>query len=126
MIRKITLVKEIKPLHQMNATLSLPGSKSYTHRALIAAALAEGESVLRNALKAEDTELTAQAPAKLGAGIDWQDSTVMVRGAGGRLGPVAEPIYLGNSGTSLRFLNAVATLGQGEYHLTGAPRLCQR
>jgi 3-phosphoshikimate 1-carboxyvinyltransferase len=126
MIKEDDVVKEIKPIEQINATLSLPGSKSYTHRALIAAVLAEGESVLRNALKAEDTELTARALEKMGAGIDWQDSTVMVRGAGGRLGPVAEPIYLGNSGTSLRFLTAVATLGQGEYHLTGAPRLCQR
>ncbi len=120
------MVKEIKPLHQINATLTLPGSKSYTHRALIAAALAEGESVLCNALRAEDTELTAQALEKMGAGIDWQDSTILVRGVAGRLAPVAEPIYLGNSGTSLRFLTAVATLGQGEYHLTGTPRLCQR
>ena len=120
------MVKEIKPLDQVNATLTLPGSKSYTHRALIAAALAEGESVLRNALKAEDTELTAQALMKLGAGIDWQENTVLVRGTAGQLAPTAEPIYLGNSGTSLRFLTAVATLGQGEYRLTGTPRLCQR
>ncbi len=120
------MIKEIKPLDQVNAILSLPGSKSYTHRALIAAALAEGDSVLRNALKAEDTELTAQALMKLGAAIDWQDNAVLVRGTGGRLAPAAEPIYLGNSGTSMRFLTAVATLGQGEYHLTGTPRLCQR
>jgi 3-phosphoshikimate 1-carboxyvinyltransferase len=120
------VVKEITPLDQVNATLTLPGSKSYTHRALIAAALAEGESVLRNALRAEDTELTAQALIKLGATIDWQDNTVLIRGTGGRLSPAAGPIYLGNSGTSLRFLTAVATLGQGEYRLTGTPRLCQR
>jgi 3-phosphoshikimate 1-carboxyvinyltransferase len=125
-IRKHNVVKEITPLDQVNATLTLPGSKSYTHRALIAAALAEGESVLRNALRAEDTELTAQALIKLGATIDWQDNTVLIRGTGGRLSPAAGPIYLGNSGTSLRFLTAVATLGQGEYRLTGTPRLCQR
>lgn len=110
----------------MDATLNLPGSKSYTHRALIAAALAEGESALHNALRSEDTELTAQALVKLGAAIDWQDNTVLVRGIGGRLAPVDDPIYLGNSGTSMRFLTAVATLGQGEYRLTGTPRLCQR
>ncbi len=118
--------KEIKPLNHIDATLTLPGSKSYTHRALIAAALAEGKSVLRNALKAEDTELTAQALGKLGAVLDWQDRTVIIQGTGGRLAPVGEPIYLGNSGTSMRFLTAVATLGQGEYRLTGTPRLCQR
>jgi 3-phosphoshikimate 1-carboxyvinyltransferase len=120
------VLKEIKPLYSIDATLTLPGSKSYTHRALIAAALADGESQLRNALKAEDTTLTAQALEKMGAGIDWQDSTVMVQGTGGRLTPADAPIYLGNSGTSMRFLTAVAALGQGEYHLTGTPRLCQR
>ncbi len=66
------MAQEIKPCKQVQATLTLPGSKSYTHRALMAAALAAGESVLTNALTAEDTELTAQALAQLGAGIDWQ------------------------------------------------------
>ena len=66
------MTQEIKPCQQVQATLTLPGSKSYTHRALMAAALAAGESVLTNALAAEDTELTAQALTQLGAGIDWQ------------------------------------------------------
>ncbi|MFZ5449724.1 MAG: 3-phosphoshikimate 1-carboxyvinyltransferase [Thermodesulfobacteriota bacterium] len=120
------LTKEIKPNGPIETTLTLPGSKSYTHRALMAAALAAGESVLTNALKAEDTELTAQALVQLGAGIDWQGSTIRVAGQSGRWRPVAEPIYLGNSGTSMRFLTALAALGEGEYLLTGTPRLCQR
>jgi 3-phosphoshikimate 1-carboxyvinyltransferase len=120
------LAKEIKPCGAVEATLTLPGSKSYTHRALVAAALAEGESVLSNALRAEDTELTAQALAKLGAGIDWQGTDIRVQGAGGRWRPVVEPIYLGNSGTSMRFLTALVALGQGTYRLTGTARLCQR
>jgi 3-phosphoshikimate 1-carboxyvinyltransferase len=120
------LLKEIKPLEYVEATLTLPGSKSYTHRALIAAALAPGESILANALKAEDTELTARALAMLGAGLDWQGHTVRVQGTGGKLKPVAESIFLGNSGTSMRFLTAVAALGQGAYRLTGTPRLCER
>jgi 3-phosphoshikimate 1-carboxyvinyltransferase len=120
------VIKEITPLEHIDATLTLPGSKSYTHRALIAAALAEGTSTLCNALKAEDTELTAQALAAMGAGIDWQDSTLRVRGTGGQPVAIEEPIFMGNSGTSLRFLTAVATLGQGKYRLTGSPRLCER
>jgi len=111
---------------KVEAVLTLPGSKSYTHRALIAAALAPGESLLANALKAEDTEITAHALATLGGGLDWQGHTVRVQGTGGRLQPVAEPIFLGNSGTSMRFLTAVTALGQGTYHLTGSPRLCER
>ena len=120
------MVQEIKPCQPVQATLTLPGSKSYTHRALLAAALAAGESLLLNALKAEDTQLTAQALARLGTGIDWQGTTVRVQGTGGRWVPMSEPIYLGNSGTSMRFLTALVALGQGEYLLTGTDRLCQR
>ena len=118
--------KEIKPCQSVHATLTLPGSKSYTHRALVAAALAAGESLLSNALRAEDTELTAQALAQLGAGLDWQGTTIRVRGVGGKWRGVAEPIYLGNSGTSMRFFTALTALGQGTYVLTGSERLCQR
>jgi 3-phosphoshikimate 1-carboxyvinyltransferase len=120
------LLKNINPLEQVQAVLTLPGSKSYTHRALMAAALAAGDSVLTNALAAEDTELTARALAQLGAGIDWQGTTVRVTGRAGRWRPVAEPIYLGNSGTSMRFLTALVALGEGEYLLTGTERLCRR
>ena len=120
------MTQEIKPCRQVQATLTLPGSKSYTHRALMAAALAAGESVLTNALAAEDTELTAAALAQLGAGIDWQETTIRVTGRAGRWLPAALPIYLGNSGTSMRFLTALAALGEGEYLLTGTERLCQR
>lgn len=118
--------REIRPREQVEATVSLPGSKSLTHRALIAGALAAGESLVTNALVSEDTRLTAQALRKLGAGIDWEDATVRIRGTGGRLQPVAEPLHFGNSGTSHRFFTALVSLGQGEYFLTGTPRLCQR
>jgi 3-phosphoshikimate 1-carboxyvinyltransferase len=120
------MTKEIKPAHHIQATLTLPGSKSYTHRALMAAALAAGESILTNALAAEDTELTAGALAQMGAGIHWQGTTIRVMGRGGGWRPVMLPIYLGNSGTSMRFLTALAALGEGEYLLTGTERLCQR
>ena len=122
----VTMAQEIKPAGPVQATLTLPGSKSYTHRALMAAALAAGESVLTNALAAEDTELTARALAQLGAGIDWQGPRIRVTGRGGRWLPASLPIYLGNSGTSMRFLTALAALGEGEYLLTGTERLCQR
>ncbi|MBM4301086.1 MAG: 3-phosphoshikimate 1-carboxyvinyltransferase [Deltaproteobacteria bacterium] len=120
------MTQEIKPCKPVQATLTLPGSKSYTHRALMAAALAAGESVLTNALAAEDTELTAQALTQLGAGIDWQGTTIRVTGRAGRWRPARLPIYLGNSGTSMRFLTALVALGEGEYLLTGTDRLCQR
>ena len=98
-----TMGKEIKPCRQVDATLTLPGSKSYTHRALMAAALAGGESVLSNALAAEDTELTARALAQLGAGIDWQGTTIRVMGRGGRWLPGAAADLFGQ----LRHLHAL-------------------
>jgi 3-phosphoshikimate 1-carboxyvinyltransferase len=118
--------REIRPREGLRAVLTLPGSKSITHRALISGALATGESVLTNALAAEDTELTAQSLVRLGAGIDWQGTTVRVAGTGGRLQAVEEPLYFGNSGTSHRFFTALVALGQGDYLLTGTPRLCER
>ena len=116
------MVKEIQPCGPVQATLTLPGSKSYSHRALVAASLAAGESLLINPLRAEDTELTALALERLGAGIDWEGPAVRVRGAGGRWLPLAEPIYLGNSGTSMRFYGADGP-GAGELppHRHGAP-----
>ncbi len=118
--------QEIKPVERVEAVLTLPGSKSFTHRALIAAALAGGESLLTQALKSEDTELTAQALAQMGVGVEWQDAAVRVKGNGGRLAAPAEPIFLGNSGTSMRLLTAVAALAAGTVTLTGTPRLCER
>jgi 3-phosphoshikimate 1-carboxyvinyltransferase len=120
------MAQEIKTRRKIQGTLTLPGSKSYTHRALVAASLAEGESLLTNALDAEDTRFTAQALAQMGAGIDWREDGVRVKGAGGHWQPVFGPIYLGNSGTSMRFFTALAALGEGEYRLTGSPRLCER
>ncbi|WP_449244067.1 3-phosphoshikimate 1-carboxyvinyltransferase [Desulfobacca acetoxidans] len=120
------IYKEIQPVKAMEAVITLPGSKSFSHRALIAAGLARGSSSLRNLLRADDTLMTARALEQLGVRITWQEKECLLEGAGGRLKVPAEPIYLGDSGTSMRFLTAVAALGNGRYVLTGSPRLCQR
>ena len=117
---------EIKPLHQCDAVVALPGSKSYTHRALIASALAEGESVLTNALRSEDTEFTAQGLGKLGIRCAWQGDSILVQGQGGTLGGKEENIYVGDSGTSMRFLTALAALKHGRTVLDGSKRMRER
>ena len=104
----------------------MPGSKSYTHRMLIAAAMADGVSTLKNALVSEDTLLTIKALRQMGIQIEVNDSEVRVYGKSGRLGACEEPIDLGNSGTSMRLLTAVATLGEGTYTLTGNARMQKR
>jgi 3-phosphoshikimate 1-carboxyvinyltransferase len=106
----------------------LPGSKSLTHRALICAALAGGESLLRGALVAEDTQLTAKALESLGARISFEEDGARVQGTGGKLSLPGKPIYLGNSGTSMRLLTAIATLcsGGGEVVLDGNEAMRRR
>ena len=59
-------MKEIRPLATTDTTLTVPGSKSLTQRALIAAALANGESILQYPLASEDTEYTSHALAAMG------------------------------------------------------------
>jgi 3-phosphoshikimate 1-carboxyvinyltransferase len=117
---------EIKPLHHCNALVRLPGSKSYTHRALIISALADGESVLINALQSEDTEYTARALGKFGVPISWEGDRVRVLGRGGKLRAKEETIFVGNSGTSMRFLTALAALKNSRTLLDGNERMRKR
>jgi 3-phosphoshikimate 1-carboxyvinyltransferase len=119
-------MKEIKPIKGVEATVSVPGSKSYTQRALIIAALAEGRSVLHNPLIAEDTRYVIEALRSLGSDIRTEDEDITVSGTGGRIKNPAHEIYLGNNGTAMRLLTGVVALGQGPFTLTGSPRLCQR
>ena len=117
---------EVRPRNVVDSIVRVPGSKSYTHRILIAAALAEGECTISNGLRSDDTRYTAGALRQMGVGITERDGLWVVRGTGGRLHSAADPIYLGNSGTSMRFLTAVAATGQGTYTLTGTERMSQR
>ena len=117
---------KIKPQKIADNDVIVPGSKSYTHRILIAAALSDGTCTISNALKSEDTLLTLGALRQMGIGIDVRDDRLIVHGEKGRLRQCFEPVYLGNSGTSMRLLTAVAALGQGRYTLTGTKRMQER
>ena len=119
-------MKEIKSGKIADCQVTVPGSKSYTHRMLIAAALANGVSHLKNALVSEDTQFTMQALRQMGIQIEASRNGVRVAGKGGRLEPSEEPIYLGNSGTSMRLLTGVVALGEGTYTLTGNDRMQMR
>ena len=117
---------EIIPKKIADSDVLVPGSKSYTHRILIAAALSDGICTISNGLKSEDTLLTLEALRQMGIAIDVRDDRFIVQGGGGRLKPCLDPVYLGNSGTSMRLLTAVAALGQGRYTLTGIKRMQER
>ncbi|QTA87087.1 3-phosphoshikimate 1-carboxyvinyltransferase [Desulfonema magnum] len=117
---------EIKPRNIANAQITVPGSKSYTHRILIASGLSDGLCTIENALKSEDTLLTLGALKHLGVKTDVNDNNITIHGTKGILSPCDTPVYLGNSGTSVRLLTAVAALGKGTYTLTGTERMAER
>lgn len=121
-------MKEIIPLSNINAIVRMPGSKSITHRALIAAALADGRSLLRSFLSCEDTLHTLNALKGMGIEIDVNGDDVAVSGTGGRLTgpPEKREIFLGNSGTSYRLLLSLAALAGREFVFTGTQRMYER
>ncbi|HEX5043181.1 MAG TPA: 3-phosphoshikimate 1-carboxyvinyltransferase [Candidatus Polarisedimenticolaceae bacterium] len=105
--------------------LRAPASKSATHRALVLAALASGRSHLRGPLVAEDTEATRRGLGALGVEVERSEDGWLVQGTGGRFegGVFLDAV---GSGTTLRFLTALAALGRRPSRLGGVPRLAER
>ncbi|MEH0020015.1 MAG: 3-phosphoshikimate 1-carboxyvinyltransferase [Desulfobacter sp.] len=120
-------MKLLHPKSISDQIVRIPGSKSISHRMMICAALAGGQSEIHNALKSEDLSLTCQTLKYMGADIsEVSDNCVRVTGFDGRPVPYDAPIYLGNSGTSMRLLAGIAALGNTAYTLTGDTRMCER
>ena len=122
-------VLEILPLERpIDAEVTLPGSKSYTNRALIIAAMAEGASLLRQALFSDDTDYMAAALRAVGIPVEQDEAaaTFRVEGAGGRIPVDKAELFIGASGTTARFLTAFLALGHGMYTVDGVERMHQR
>ena len=120
---------QIKPLTiPVDAVVRPPGSKSITNRALICAALAKGRSTLDGALDSEDTQVMIDGLRSLGLKIKAEDGgqTLHVAGCDGEIPANEANIHVGNSGTTIRFLTALATLGRGSFQLDGIERMRER
>ena len=130
---------EIVPLTTpVRAEITVPGSKSITNRALILAALAAGETILKGALWSEDTQIMVECLQELGFMVNVDvdpneicNRTITVYGNGGavpRGGTEAQPLdlFVGNAGTAARFLAPFLCLGSGVYRLHGVPRMHER
>lgn len=105
----------------------VPGSKSITNRALVLAALAEGESRLEGVLRSDDTRHMRAGLEALGISVrDEGPTTLVVLGGRSRLKAPKEPLFVGNSGTTVRFLAAVAALVDGPVTLTGDDAMARR
>lgn len=120
---------EIRPVSRpVDADVVLPGSKSYTNRALPLAAMAEGTSVIREALFSDDTRYMAAALEALGIRVESDPASraFRVTGAAGRIPVERATLFVGNSGTTARFLTAMLALGQGMYVVDGVERMRAR
>ena len=130
---------EIVPLNKrVTATITVPGSKSITNRALILAALGDGELELRGALWSEDTQVMVECLQELGFMVNVAadhaepcNRTITVYGKGGTVpagGTEEQPLelFVGNAGTAARFLAAFVCLGAGVYRLRGVERMHER
>jgi 3-phosphoshikimate 1-carboxyvinyltransferase len=106
--------------------VSAPPSKSYTHRAVIAASLAAGESIIENPLLSDDTLHTIEACRTLGADIKLESEQLIIKGTGGRITPGRERILAGNSGSTVRLIAPLAALAPAKVTLDGDARLRQR
>jgi 3-phosphoshikimate 1-carboxyvinyltransferase len=132
------IIELLPPSTDPRAIVRVPGSKSITNRALVLAALGDGETVLRGALWSEDTQVMVGCLRDLGFMINIQldpgepcNRTLTVYGMGGRVprgGTAEQPLdlYVANAGTSARFLAAMLCLGSGIYRLHGLPRMHER
>lgn len=105
-----------------------PGSKSITNRALVCAALADGTSTLAGALDSDDTRVMIDSLGRLGIRVESGDDghTLIVHGCGGHIPAEQADLFVGNSGTTIRFLTALCALGHGTYRLDGVPRMRER
>ncbi|MEH2013308.1 3-phosphoshikimate 1-carboxyvinyltransferase [Nostoc sp.] len=112
----------------VDATVEIPGSKSLTNRALLVAALAQGDSILENALFSEDSKYFAKCLEQLGIPITLNphQAQIQVAGRGGDIPAKQADLFVGLAGTAARFISALVALGNGEYRLDGVPRMRER
>ena len=114
-------------VQSVDLKMTAPPSKSYTHRALIAGALASGTTEIQNPLDADDTRLTAAALRALGVHVEDRKGTIHITGCDGEIPDTGDTVLdLDNSGTSLRLLASLALLCWHPVILTGSARMQER
>jgi len=119
----------LKPIEKINGEINLPGSKSFSNRALLLASLAKGTTRITNLLESDDTRHMLNALSQLGIKYTLSDDKTecIVVGNGGPIDSEGfEELFLGNAGTAMRPLCAALCLGKGSFLLTGEPRMKER
>lgn len=118
---------DIAPIRRVAGAVRLPGSKSISNRVLLLAALAHGDTLVRDLLDADDTGYMLAALAKLGvACVPAQGRDFRVAGIGGAFPVKSTDLFLGNAGTAVRPLTAALAFSGGRYRVSGSPRMHER
>lgn len=117
-----------KHLAGKHLTVSVPGSKSITNRALLLATMADGVSTLRGALFSDDSRSFLKCIQDLGfdARADEEKKTITVNGLGGRPPVNTASVYVGSAGTAARFLTAYLGACEGVWRLDASPQMRRR
>ncbi|WP_166423855.1 3-phosphoshikimate 1-carboxyvinyltransferase [Paraglaciecola sp. 20A4] len=119
----------LNPISAIAGTVNVPGSKSLSNRALLLAAIAKGETHLTNLLDSDDIRHMLKALSQLGVNYRLSDDKTQcwVKGLGQAFTvSKLETLFLGNAGTAMRPLCAVLATSEGEFELTGEPRMEER
>jgi 3-phosphoshikimate 1-carboxyvinyltransferase len=121
-----TAFLDIPALATADGVVRLPGSKSISNRALLLAALCEGDTVLHDVLDSDDTRVMVAALGQLGCNLTINGNTIHLCGLGGHLPVASAKLFLGNAGTAMRPLAAALAMLGGDFELSGVPRMHER
>ncbi len=109
-------VLDLSPVAQVAGSVKLPGSKSISNRTLLLAALAQGDTLIKDLLASDDTARMLEALQTLGVGLHQQaPNDCLVSGCQGKFPNRHAELFLGNAGTAFRPLTAALAFAQGEY-----------
>jgi 3-phosphoshikimate 1-carboxyvinyltransferase len=119
-------VKVIPRVEHLNATVTAPPSKSYSVRALLLGALAEGSTEITNCLDADDTRYALEALRTIGFRIDGNFKSGVTIGERVSMSANEVPLFVGNAGTAMRFLTGILSFVPGRFLLDGEQRMRER
>ena len=123
----MTNQKKLKAIQSVSGQVTLPGSKSITNRILLLSAIADGETVIKHPLQSDDTNHMIEALKILQVDLTQnKNGDIHIKGSQGQFKNKSAEIFLGNAGTAFRPLTAALSFSQGNYMLSGVPRMHER
>ena len=123
----MTNQKKLKAIQSVSGQVTLPGSKSITNRILLLSAIADGETIIKHPLQSDDTHHMIEALKILQVDLTQnKNGDIHIKGSQGQFKNKSAEIFLGNAGTAFRPLTAALSFSQGNYILSGVPRMHER